>query len=174
MHAIGRCGTKAARNLRRGTAAAAVAATLFTAATELRAQSASLDLRGVARPMASLEISGSEVEIPGDLAVPYSGPLITIVERSNATSGYVLSLEVASAARHGRPALDAGEGGASVPYALYYGEREVRFERGRALLADEASPGATRRRVLSIRTDPSRPVADRAYRDTIRLTVAAR
>jgi hypothetical protein len=158
-----------------GAAWAIAAAAFVLLPASAAGQSVGFAVRGHAPAMASIEVPVKTVELPADLGTPYSGTLFSFIERSNARHGHVLTLDVKSAQTLGAPALTSGEGASAIPYQLYYGGQEVRFDGGQALLNDARAPlNGVREHVLSIKTPAASRPAEGTYQDTIRLTVSAR
>jgi hypothetical protein len=88
--------------------------------------------------------------------------------------GYVVTVESESAARHGAPVLVRRDGTPmTIRYRLKYGDRELAFTNGRAVLTDSNTPALKPvAKELSIITQPAGKADPGLYSDTLHFTIS--
>lgn len=139
----------------------------------LAGQTGTIGLRGYVPTAISLQLPKTDAFLKGDLQAGHTGPITTIIEHTNAPTGYVVTVESQNAAVHGKPVLIHAEGKqGAVEYSLKYNGSDIQFKNGSAVLTSSGSPTrASVEKELSITTHAAERLSPGPYRDVLRFTI---
>lgn len=140
----------------------------------LAGSSAVLTIRGEIPAVSSIQLTQANVQLPTDLRRPVENAVITsVTERSNSRGAYTVTIVSDAAQSTGRPALVNPESGATIPYRLTYGDEELRFDGGRAVL-ERPTAKASQSQAIAISTQPGAALVSGQYGDRLTLVLSTR
>lgn len=133
-----------------------------------------LHLVGVVPPRSAIRLVES-APTPAFGGAVQNAPLARLLDEGNGAP-YSVRVQSDSARAHGQPMLVAGDKSAPIPYSIMQGDREIRFDRGQALLKSVA--GGRQSAVqpptdLRISLGHAAPAARAGYADTLRFVIRA-